>query len=94
MDYPSEWETMVTLKNGKRVDLRPEQAGDTEMLWRMFSTLSEKSVSNLVPPFTRERTERWTGNIDYDKVLTIVAVVEESKEQKDSWFCIAFVRCA
>jgi hypothetical protein len=80
MNYPSEWETVFALKNGKKVNLRPEQSGDTEMLWKMFSTLSEKTVSNLVPPFTRERIERWTSNIDYDKVLAIVAVIEEKNE--------------
>jgi putative acetyltransferase len=48
----------------------------------MFSTLSEKSLSNLVPPFTRERIEGWTSNIDNDKVLTIVAVVTEEDEQR------------
>ena len=52
------------------------------MLWKMFSTLSERSLSNLAPPFTRERVERWTSNIDYDKILTIVAVVEEKGEQR------------
>ena len=82
MNYPCEWETVFTLKNGKKVDFRPEQSGDTEMLWKMLSTLSEKSVSNLVPPFTRERIEKWTSNIDYDKVLTIVAVIREKNEQR------------
>jgi RimJ/RimL family protein N-acetyltransferase len=82
MGYPSEWEKAFKLKNGKKVNFRPEQSGDTEMLWKMFSKLSEKSVSNLVPPFTRERIERWTSNIDYDKVLTIVAVIEEKNERR------------
>ena len=82
MNCPNEWETVFTLKNGKKVDFRPKQSGDTEMLWKMFSTLSEKSVSNLVPTFTRERIERWTSNIDYDKVLTIVAVIREKNEQR------------
>ncbi len=70
------------MKSGKRVYFRPEQAGDTEMLWNMFSTLSEKSLSNLAPPFTRERIEGWTSNIDYDKVVTIVAVVEGKDGQR------------
>jgi hypothetical protein len=52
------------------------------MLWNMFSTLSEKSVANLVPPFTRERIEGWTSNIDHDKVLTIVAVTREKDAQR------------
>ena len=82
MDYPSEWETVFTAKNGEKVVFRPEQSGDTEMLWEMFSTLSEESASNLIPPFTRERVESWTNNINYDEVLAIVAVVEEKSEQR------------
>jgi len=82
MEYPNEWEIVFTAKNGKKVDFRPKQSGDTEMLWKMFSTLSEKSLSNLVPPFTRERIESWTSNINYDEVLTIVAVIKEKNEQR------------
>ena len=82
MSYPREWKTAFTLKNGRRVDFRPEHAGDTEMLWKMFSALSEKSLSNLVPPFTRERIEGWTSNIDYDKVLALVAVIDEKNGQR------------
>ena len=82
MDYHSEWETVFTAKNGEKVVFRPEQSGDTEMLWEMFSTLSEESASNLIPPFTRERVESWTNNINYDEVLTIVAVVEEKSKQR------------
>jgi putative acetyltransferase len=82
MNYPHEWETVFTLKSGKRVNFRPIQSGDTEMLWKMFSKLSDKSLSNLAPPFTKERIERWTSNIDYDKILTLVAVVQEKDEQR------------
>ena len=52
------------------------------MLWEMFSTLSEDSLSNLIPPFTRERIEGWTNNIDYDRVLAIVTIIEEKGEQR------------
>jgi putative acetyltransferase len=82
VDYPSEWETVFTAKNGNKIVFRPEQSGDTEMLWEMFSTLSEESASNLLPPFTRERVEKWTSNINYNQVLAIVAVVEEKSEQQ------------
>ena len=82
MEYPSEWEMVFTAKNGKRVKFRPEQSGDTEMLWKMFSTLSKESASNLLPPFTRERVEGWTRNINYNEVLAIVAVIEEKREQR------------
>lgn len=77
MTYPTEWETAFTAKNGETLRFRPEKSSDTEMLWAMFSTLSEASVSNLIPPFTRERIESWTSNIDYNEVLAIVAVIEE-----------------
>ncbi|PVX24200.1 MAG: hypothetical protein CW691_08305 [Candidatus Bathyarchaeum sp.] len=82
MDYPSEWQTEFTDKNGKKVVFRPEQSSDLEMLWEMFSTLSKESASNLLPPFTRERVEGWTSNIDYNEVLTIVAVVDEENMQR------------
>ncbi|MHC3129749.1 MAG: GNAT family N-acetyltransferase [Candidatus Bathyarchaeota archaeon] len=52
------------------------------MLWKMFSTLSEESVSNLLPPFTRERVESWTNNINYDEVLAIVAVITDRDKQQ------------
>ena len=79
MDYPIEWKSEFTAKNGKKVVFRPEQSTDTEMLWQMFSTLSKESASNLLPPFPRERVEGWTRNINYDEVLAIVAVTEDGK---------------
>ena len=80
MAYLVEWETVFTAKNGETLHFRPEKSSDTEMLWVMFSTLSEAAVSNLIPPFTRERIEGWTSNIDYNDVLAIVAVIE-----KENW---------
>jgi len=77
MANPVKLETTFTSKNGKLLRFRPKRSTDTDMLWEMFSTLSQATVSNLVPPFTRERIEGWTKNIDFNDVLTIVAVVEE-----------------
>lgn len=79
MCYPASWEKTFTAKNGESFHFRPEQATDTELLWNMFSTLSEVTVSNLIPPFTRERVEGWTRNIDYSKVLAIVAVTGDER---------------
>ena len=81
MKYPAEWETVFTDRDGMRVEFRPCQSGDTEMLWEMFSTLSDNSVSNLIPPFTIERICGWTSNIDYEKVLAIVALVKKESRQ-------------
>lgn len=47
------------------------------MLWTMFSTLSEATTSNLIPPFTRERIEKWTSNINYKETLAIVAIPKD-----------------
>jgi RimJ/RimL family protein N-acetyltransferase len=75
--YPAELETCFTAKNGQQFRFRPEKSSDTDMLWRMFSTLSDVTVSKLVPPFTWERVQGWTSRINYDELLTIVAVAEE-----------------
>lgn len=82
LDYPNEWETEFTAKNGKKTVFRPEPLSDTEMLWKMFSTSSKENASNLLPPFTRERIEGWTRDIDYNEVLAIVAFVDEENEQR------------
>lgn len=82
MAYPAEWETTFRSRSGVELVFRPELASDTEMLWEMFSTLSEASTSNLVPPFTRQRIEGWTSNIDYRKVLPIVAIIDEAGKKQ------------
>lgn len=82
MDYPAKWETTFTLTDGKKMRFRPVLPTDSELLWNMFSTLSEKSLANLLPPFTREKVEGWTSSIDYEKVLAIVAVITEKGEQR------------
>jgi L-phenylalanine/L-methionine N-acetyltransferase len=82
MIYPNEWTATFTSRNGKKFSFRPEEATDTEMLWVMFSSLSETTILNLVPPFNRERIESWTNNIDYNEVLAIVAVTEDDYEQR------------
>ena len=82
MDYPSEWETELTTKSGMKVVFRPEHPGDTEMLWEMLSTLSKESISNLLPPFTRERVESWIRDINYNKVLAIVAFITDKNKQR------------
>ena len=80
--YLREYEKTITLGDGTTVLLRPELATDTEMLWQMFSTLSEESLRFLVLPFPRERIEEWTSNIDYEKALPILAVVQRGKKTR------------
>jgi putative acetyltransferase len=76
-EYPKEYEKTLSLNDGTTLLFRPELSTDTEMLWEMFSTLSKKSLRFLVLPFPRERVERWTSNINYDKVLPILAIVKQ-----------------
>jgi RimJ/RimL family protein N-acetyltransferase len=79
---PEEWTKRVRLKDGTSVLLRPEVPTDLEMLWKMYSTLSDKSLKFLPNPFTRERVESWIENLNYDRVLPILAVVEENSKEK------------
>jgi RimJ/RimL family protein N-acetyltransferase len=79
MHYPAEWEKTYVTRKGETVHFRPEQASDTEMLWSMYSTLSKDTLSKLVPPFTRERVEGWTKNIDYNNILAIVAAIGDQR---------------
>jgi RimJ/RimL family protein N-acetyltransferase len=76
-EYPKDYEKNIVLLDGTKVFLRPELPTDTDMLWAMYSTLSHESIGYLAGGFTEERIERWTTNINYDRTLTIVAVVEE-----------------
>jgi len=82
LSYPKEWEKRVKLKNGLEVFLRPELSEDTDLLWEMFSTLSKSSLDNLIPPFTRERIESWTREIDYSKNLPILALIREGERER------------
>ncbi len=81
-NYPKEYEKTVILSDGARVLFRPERSTDTEMLWKMFSTLSERSLHFLVNPFPRERIDHWTSSINYGRALPILAVIEEAGRQR------------
>lgn len=81
-NYPKDWTKNLVLKSGVEVFLRPELSSDTEMLWEMFSTLSKESLEYLVHPFTRERIEGWTSNIDYNKNLPILALIQEDEKER------------
>jgi len=52
-------ERVVTLKDDRKVRLRLATADDKERLFVMFSTMSESALRWGMPPYTRERIERW-----------------------------------
>lgn len=80
--YPSRWTKNAVLKSGVEVFLRPELSDDNEMLWEMFSTLSKESLEYLIHPFTRERIEGWTDNINYNKHLPMLAIIRENDKER------------
>jgi RimJ/RimL family protein N-acetyltransferase len=52
-------ELVVALKDGREATLRSPIADDKERLFVMFSTMSESALKWGMPPYTRERIERW-----------------------------------
>jgi len=72
----------VVLKDGTEVTLRPEIDSDLEPTWEMFSSLSEESLKYLPLGFTREKIEDWFKEIDYNKVLPILAFVESGDKTR------------
>lgn len=72
-DYPKE----LILKDGTGVTLRPLRKGDEDILFRMFSRLSEDDkwfLDHNVADF--ELIENWVKNMDPDRAHSIVCVLE------------------
>jgi putative acetyltransferase len=67
----------ITLDDGTLVSFRPEEKLDLEPVWEMFSTLSDDSLQYLPIPITRERVEGWFRDLDYEKALPILGLVDE-----------------
>jgi RimJ/RimL family protein N-acetyltransferase len=66
---------VVTLRDGARILLRPLVKEDRQALLELFSPVSKEDKryfrTNIADP---EAVGRWVDNLDYDKVLPIVAV--------------------
>src|SRR6266571_2207541 len=54
----------VVLKDGRRVSIRPYRPSDTEGLISMYAGLSEEALRWSMPPYNRQRIERWTSNLE------------------------------
>jgi RimJ/RimL family protein N-acetyltransferase len=67
---------LVTLRDGARVLLRPLTAGDRQALIDLFAVITEDERryfrTNVKDP---EVVGGWVDNMDYDRVLPIVAVI-------------------
>jgi diamine N-acetyltransferase len=80
-DIPDYWKKNVKLRNGTKVLLRPEKKSDLPMLKEMFNSLSNDSKQFLTGEITEEMIESWIKALDYDKILPIVGVHEESPDR-------------
>jgi RimJ/RimL family protein N-acetyltransferase len=70
-EYPKE----VSLKDGVRLTLRPMTQLDAEKLYAFFCALPEEDRLYLKDDVTnRELIERWTSQIDHERVLAILAL--------------------
>src|SRR5207249_11421979 len=54
----------VVLKDGRRVDIRPYRPSDKEGLISMYAGLSQEALRWSMPPYNRQRIERWTSNME------------------------------
>ena len=52
-------EHIISLKDGRTVSIRPGTADDKEGILAMFSTMSEEALRWGMPPYTRDRIDRW-----------------------------------
>ena len=53
----------VVLKDGRRVGIRLYRPSDKEGLIWMYAGLSQEALRWSMPPYNRQRIERWTSNM-------------------------------
>lgn len=105
-NYPALLETRKTLKDGLEVKIRPIKPSDEDMMRRLFYNFSDESkyfryfASKPVMP---HKDMQPYVNIDYQEVLSVVAVVEKGRneriiaearyayDQRDDAYEIAFI---
>ena len=59
----------VALKDGRRVAIRPYKPEDKERLVFFYANLSPEALKWGLPPYDRERIERWTSNLAHRTIL-------------------------
>ena len=82
--YPKQFETVIKLKDGTEVLIRPLKPEDEDKLYQMYSTLSKETNYNrflIRKPITRWIVEKWI-EIDYKDRMVLIAIVNENGEEK------------
>jgi RimJ/RimL family protein N-acetyltransferase len=89
-EYPSRYEGLITLKDGRTVFTRPILNTDESLLAGLFEKLSPQSRYQrfliTLKSLSEEMLHHFT-HVDYDSHCAIVAVIEE--EGKDAFIAVA-----
>ncbi len=65
-------ERTVTLRDGRRVHIRPLQETDSGSLHGMYQSMSDDALRWSMAPYTEETIDRWIGNLP--NLISLVAV--------------------
>jgi acetyltransferase len=82
--YPKQFETVIKLKHGTKVFVRPVKPEDVEKLYQMFDSLSKETNHSrffMRTRITRETVEKWV-NVNYRDSMALIAIVNEDGEEK------------
>ncbi len=82
--YPHQYESRLTLKNGKEVDLRPVRDTDGHLLIDMFGKMSAQSLYlrflRRIYTLPEDMLHRFT-HMDYDHEFALAAVIKEDGQE-------------
>ncbi|HTZ17382.1 MAG TPA: GNAT family N-acetyltransferase [Dissulfurispiraceae bacterium] len=83
--YPRKFATEITLKNGAHAIIRPIRPEDEPMIAELFDSFSEQTIVlrffQRFPHLSHEQLVRYC-QIDYDRELALVCVVEDEGQEK------------
>ncbi len=84
-NYPAHLETRKTLKDGLEVKIRPIKLSDEDMMRRLFYNFSDESkyfrYFAAKPVMPHKEMQKYV-NIDYSKILSMVALVEKGRNER------------
>jgi len=84
-DYPYEYEEWITLKNGRRVLLRPIKPSDRRLLVELLKRLSPQTIYRRFLSNVRQLPEEWLDRftlLNYKSDFALVASTQESGEER------------
>ncbi len=84
-NYPAHLETRKTLKGGLEAKIRPIKPSDEDMMRRLFYNFSDESKYFryfAAKPVMPHKDMQPYVNIDYQEVLSVVAVIEKGRNER------------